>query len=100
MLQLKRGISIKGISANLMPALIIANEIFSSIGKPLVITSLLDGEHMINSKHYIGDAMDIRIFHLNKNELKEVLDSLRSALFNSYNIILEKDHIHIELDEN
>lgn len=83
----------------LVPALITCQAFFINLGKELVITSISDGKHKEGSKHYTGEAFDIRTFHLAPYELQDCLKYLRSRLDNQYDIVLEVDHIHIEYDE-
>lgn len=64
----------------------------------VVITSGTDGEHMKGSKHYTGDALDIRISNLSLSNLKALMTGLATRLGDNYDIILEKDHLHIEYD--
>lgn len=66
--------------------------------KELVITAGTDGHHMVGSKHYIGDALDIRISNLLPGQLKFVVDHLKSDLGKDYDVIVEVDHIHVEYD--
>lgn len=63
------------------------------------ITSANDSKHMDTSLHYKNRAFDIRIFNLKNGSQKE-LESwtarIRERLGDSYDVILEKDHLHIE----
>lgn len=64
----------------------------------MTITSAKDGKHMSNSKHYSGNAIDIRT-----RDMKEINDTAREIKFElgeDYDVIVEKDHIHIEYDPN
>jgi hypothetical protein len=64
------------------------------------ITSLLDGTHGPNSLHYVGLAMDIRIRHLKDPELVTPLAvRIQQELGGMYQVIAEKDHIHIETSD-
>lgn len=80
----------------------IADEICKNLfGEECVITSLNDGEHSGNSKHYTGEGIDIRTRHL--SFMEEQLYYLRIATRLEplgYDIVLESSprHIHIEYD--
>lgn len=62
------------------------------------LTGGLEGAHSDNSLHYRGLAWDFRLPIDNKN-IGRVLEQLKLSLTASYyDILLEKDHIHIEYD--
>lgn len=61
----------------------------------MTITSAVDGKHMAGSKHYKGMAIDIRSRDM--NDKKNVVRILNSVFWR-WIIILEKDHIHIQID--
>lgn len=67
-------------------------------GKGVTITAGLDGKHMEGSKHYLGNAIDIRKWLYTADEITALLDNLRHELGTSYDIVEEKTHIHIEFD--
>lgn len=66
--------------------------VFQKHGVEAVITSGRDGKHMEGSKHYEGKAFDLRTWHV----IEEVAKQLRMYLGKDYDVIVEKDHIHIE----
>lgn len=64
----------------------------------LVVTSLCDGYHSRRSKHYKGNAMDIRtrdLFELDKDKFRQ---KIQNALSDDYDVVLESTHLHIEYD--
>lgn len=63
----------------------------------MVITSARDGVHMKGSKHYSGNAFDVRIAGLMAQDVQEVLRVWRRDL-KAFDILLESDHIHVEFD--
>ena len=63
-----------------------------------IITSGRDGKHMKNSKHYTGEAIDLRTRDLTRGKATRLLKALRDKLGNKYDVILETDHIHLEYD--
>lgn len=65
-----------------------------------VMTSGFDGLHMPKSKHYSGNAYDLRLRHLDRNRWKELRDVIADALGPKFDVVLEdmKVHIHIEFD--
>lgn len=65
------------------------------------VTSANDSTHMKGSKHYVNEAFDIRTFNLMDHDaVSEWVRKMKESLGVNYDIVLEKDHIHIELDKN
>ena len=62
----------------------------------MTITSAKDGIHMKGSKHYTGEAIDIR--KLDMKNVKIVVEEIKEYLGKDYDVIEEKTHIHIEYD--
>ena len=96
-MRLKDGVNLEGVQWQMFRAAIIAEEIFAKYGSELVITSANDGKHKDNSLHYKGLALDLRTWHIAGRE-GAVVRELQRALGNDFDIVLEKDHIHLELD--
>lgn len=95
MIKLKAGVVVTGITPEILLAIYIAKTVYDSCDEPsMTITSVTDGKHRANSLHYKGLAVDLRLPILQM----AVMDKLRVALGNSYDVILEKTHIHIEYD--
>lgn len=68
-----------------------------------VVTSTFDGKHMKGSLHYLNRAFDLRLPPDRvKNDLVEFVYELRRYLRLNVNagvdVVLEKTHIHVELD--
>jgi hypothetical protein len=97
-LQIKDGVRLNGLHSSAIRIIYWASIIYEEIGKPLVITSALDGEHRSDSKHYVGKAIDIRKRHLTDREIREVITQLEYCLGTEYDVVNEKTHIHIEHD--
>lgn len=66
--------------------------------KEIVVTSILDGVHSSKSLHYKGLAFDMRTHIYTQYEISKLMGSLKYMLGISYDVVLEKDHIHIEYD--
>lgn len=64
------------------------------------VTSANDSGHMRGSKHYTNEAFDIRTRNVNGGHAECVAwrDSMKEGLGADYDVILEKDHIHVEFD--
>jgi hypothetical protein len=93
---IKPGVRVRGLSNEILLAIIIAESIYRETQGLMVITSLTDGKHSIGSLHYTGDAVDLRL--PSTITIDQVVSQLKSALGSSYDVIREVDHIHIEYD--
>ena len=98
MLRLKKGVKMVDIKPQISLAATIATSVYDHFDADCVITSLTDGRHSKNSLHYSGNAMDLRTRNVNKDELLPLVNTLRKALGENYDTVLEKDHIHVEYD--
>ena len=90
-----------------LKGIMISSEVYNEMGiygSRATVTSLLDGRHMQGSKHYTGEAWDLRTWNASKSgqmtdTAKEALAaSLRTALGDDYDVVVEKTHIHCEHD--
>ena len=78
--------------------------IFATYGVPMVINSgsethTADGKpvkHGETSLHWSGHAVDLRSRCLALEQQRSVVDHLIAALGRHFDVVLEKDHIHIE----
>lgn len=66
-------------------------------GVEMVITAIFDGTHMEGSKHYEGNAFDMRRWHVG-SRVKEFIARLKTALGSDYDVVNEPTHIHVEYD--
>lgn len=67
-------------------------------GLELFITSAADGVHMPGSRHYTGEAIDLRIRSVDADKRVVLRAALQSVLGSLFDVVLEVDHIHIEFD--
>lgn len=75
-----------------------AARVYADFGYDCIVTSLCDGKHSKNSKHYEGNAVDLRIRHLLDGEPQQIRDVIANRLGVEYDVILENTHIHVEYD--
>lgn len=92
----KDGVRVRGLSNEILLAIVIAQAVYSETENLMTITSLTDGRHGTGSLHHTGDAVDLRLPMPVTRE--QVIKQLRSALSAEYDVVLEADHIHIEYD--
>lgn len=93
---IKPGVRVRGLSNEILLAIVIAESVYRETQGLMVITSLTDGKHSVGSLHYTGEAVDLRL--PSTIVIDQVVSQLKSALGSSYDVILETDHIHIEYD--
>ena len=94
---LKKGVSANSIKPELLLALIVADGVYTKHGQELVVTSLNDGKHSKTSLHYCGFGADLRTRYFKNQAAKaNVTKAIRLRLGIDYDVIVEKDHIHIE----
>lgn len=94
-MKIKNGAKVNGLKTEILLAVIVASDIYKSLGQALVITELTGGKHSRASLHYVGYAVDLRTHYFSDNGL-EAQKMLKNSLGTEYDVVLEKDHIHIE----
>ena len=95
MIAIKPGVKVGGIKPEILLAINIAREAWPDA--TLTITSVVEGVHMNGSLHPKGYAVDLRL-PAEADHREKVVGDLRALLQTDYDVILEKDHIHIEYD--
>ena len=90
-------VNLEGVSWRMFHAAIVTEAIYKKRGLECIITSANDGKHGPNTLHHKGLALDIRTWALNGRE-PEVVAEMQEALGPEYDVVLEKDHIHLEYD--
>lgn len=101
--EFKAGVKIEGLKPIMFPLIVYASNLHFKLfnSKKMVITSVTDGKHMKGSKHYQGLAFDVRINDKSKDNIYLFCNSLATdinLIRNGFDVVLEKDHIHIEYD--
>ena len=98
---MKAGVKPPPVSLAMCQVVVVAADIWSMLNKELVITSGMEGEHREGSLHHQGLALDLRSRDLSELEKKLVTGELTrrlKKLSDSYQVILEDTHIHVEYD--
>ncbi len=96
-MNIKDGASVQGVQWQMFHAALVAEQVYKKFGAECVITAGTDGKHMEGSLHYKGCALDIRTWNVAGREL-QVKVELQQKLGKDYDVVLEKDHVHIEWD--
>ena len=89
-----------GIAPELVLAVIVAQSIYNDLGIDCVITSITDSKHMEFSRHYTGDAIDIRCKSIPIRLRGDVYTLIKTSLTIDYNVVWEargkaQEHFHI-----
>lgn len=98
-IRFKEGVRIHILSPYLQEIMWAAAKVWAQIGREATVTSGNDGKHMKTSKHYSDKGLDLRINDVNKDLWPKLVAGLKAMLEGKgYQVILEKDHIHVEYD--
>ena len=96
-LRLKKGVSIRGIKPEMVLGIQVVVGFFEKNNiKDVWITSCVDGRHGKNSLHYVGYAIDVRIWDIISDRRNWFTSELNKEMGSEFDCVLEKDHIHIE----
>lgn len=99
MISFKQGVDCTNISTKVFEGILVAHDVYADANvNEIVITSLCDGEHMVGSKHYSGEAFDLRIWAFSEIQVVAVVADLVCALGDDYDVVQHSSHIHIEYD--
>jgi hypothetical protein len=91
----------KGVTPGMIRILAAISRVEPKVDYPseVVITSGTDGRHMAGSRHYTGNAIDIRSFNFkSKAVLLDFVAALRGVLGKDFDVVVESDHVHCEFD--
>ncbi|MDP2366408.1 MAG: hypothetical protein Q8M94_21860 [Ignavibacteria bacterium] len=92
---LKLGVSVTDLKREIRRALPVIDLCFiKTLGGEAVITSTNEGSHSPGSLHYANLAVDVRL----TGGYGRVLPVLRERLGPGFDVVEEKDHLHIEYD--
>jgi len=67
-------------------------------GAEATCTAGFDGKHKYGSKHYDGNAFDLRIKYFTPEQRNDLFQLLKTTLGADYDVVLHSTHIHIEYD--
>ncbi len=96
MLFLKPGVRLTGIRPELLIAVIAAERVYEESGHDFTITGCVEGKHSIGSLHYAGAAIDVRTRDIPAAEVEKLAARVRECLGLDFDVVLEKDHLHME----
>jgi len=84
---------------DVLPTVLHAYKFFTAV-ENVIITSGNDSKHMRGSKHYVNDAIDLRVWGLSALERTRVVTFLQVTCGRDYDVLdeIRKNHIHLEYD--
>lgn len=92
-MRLKRGVRIRGLRTECLAAMCVCAHYVARAGYEFVVTSGSEStEHIRGSLHYSGAAFDFRLVP----KVSEVVLHIRGALGEDFDVVVEKDHVHVE----
>jgi hypothetical protein len=97
MYRFKQGVDLRGVRPEMILSWPIMATVFAKYGYETVITSVCDGEHK-SLVHPVGLGTDYRTWDIPREEQEKIVEDAQKALGESYDVVLEKDHIHTEFD--
>ena len=94
-MEIKPGVSIKGMRPEMAAVLPIICQVISEAGVQPVLTSGTEGVHGPHSRHYVGLATDWRVRDIQKSMRPLVAQQLRDQLGPEFLVLEESTHYHI-----
>lgn len=95
---IKPGVDLLGLQPPMAIAYTICHGIYFTYGLPCVITSGVDGKHGPHTHHKKGLAFDLRTRDAAPELIVVIYEAIKHALGAQFQVVLEKDHIHVEFD--
>ena len=97
-MKLKKGVRIHGICDEISFVMTAIEGVYLEHGAEAVVTSAIDGTHSRKSKHYSGQAIDLRTRNVDTEHHRPLTAALQAAVGEDFDVVLERDHIHLEWD--
>jgi len=89
---------VKGMQPEILLAIFITDALLGKMfKKDLTLTSVIDS-HKPPSLHPKGQAFDMRTGGITPTEKTRFKKELKNLLGDEYDVVIEKDHIHVEFD--
>jgi hypothetical protein len=97
-IELKKGISLNGVQAPVLFGLMVLDGVIALHSVPTVVTSCTEGKTHKGLAHYVGAAVDVRSRELTISQQNGVKAAFDSAQNGEMDLVIEKDHFHLEWD--
>jgi hypothetical protein len=98
MMMLKVGVKLERLTPQMVLGHTIIGQAIAEAGFRCVITSGSDGDHMVGSLHYAGNALDYRTRAMTGVQQAALAKTCRERLGADFDVVLEADHLHVEYD--
>lgn len=95
------GVKFDGVKTATLAGIMVVSFVYHRSGHACTILKLVTenpGITRLGTAHDRGLAFDVRTQMIAKNKQPAMVLSLKAALGDAYDVVLEKDHIHIEYD--
>jgi hypothetical protein len=89
---------ISGLRPECLFAMSVAKWLCYERGIEMVITSVAEGQHSPSSRHYTGQAFDMRRHTIPAEWIDDFCVELRKRLGDEFDVVVEPSHIHVECD--
>jgi len=94
---IKAGVDISRLHREIRRSMSPVSKILAAYGTEFIITSTYEGNHGEGSLHYGDDAYDCKG---PTKQRDECVNDIKLELGDNYDVVDERDHIHIEWDPN
>ncbi len=96
-LRLKKGVSLRGVKPEIAIGLQMIEGFFvKNLIREVWVTSCVDGKHKRGSLHYVGYAVDLRVWAIKEKDRESFTERLSDYLGDEFDCLFELDHIHVE----
>ena len=95
-MKINPNVNLEGVSPEIAVALTVVSWVYWQYCEQITVTSCKDGKHSRASLHYIGHAIDLRTKDMSKQMAEAISNDIRERLGLQFDVVKEKDHIHIE----
>ena len=97
-MKIKKGTNVNGLKPEIVLIFPVVESVYKEYGAEAVLTSGVDSKHGDHSHHYKGLATDWRTRNVEKQFHTSLTKRLRDSLSEQYQVVYERNHIHIEFD--
>jgi len=99
-MKFKHDVRLFGARPEMIWAALTAGQVYRELDNydNFVVTSVRDGTHKRGSDHYVGNAIDIRVWDFTDAQRAKAADMIAERLTDEYEVFDEGDHIHIGFD--
>ena len=103
-MELKTSVRLFGLTPEMLMGHLVVQEAMRQRNIECIVTSARDSEHSTKSKHYLGNALDYRLRHVEPfNAIDQLYKTIKTRLNPEFDVVLEglgteAPHLHVEYD--